>query len=147
MQIPEGREHILRPTMIVVTGKEEAKLYYADNDELRHVEDVVQDTSFEHGGEGHARTAPGFKGAPTADSDRMHWDKSNRDHLYHKLNENLQTKLQNKEMEEIIVCVPEELKNELEEKLTPDVLAHVKRIVPKNLLKMNPEHLLAALEE
>ena len=125
---------ILKPTLVVVTDSgSQAKLFYADNDEFRHVGDVFVDTAYEQSG-------------AHADLHSEQWEQSNRLKFYHQLNEELQTRLQNNEAEEIVLCVPEEHKNECLEHLTTDVETRIANIVPKNLHKLPTNELREHLE-
>lgn len=112
---------ITKPTLIVVCNAgPQAKLFYADNDEFRHLGDVLVDQGFEPSG-------------AHADLHRQPWEEANRLKFYHQLNEELQTRLQNKEAEELVLCIPHEGKNELVKHLTTDVESRITKIVPKNL--------------
>ncbi|MEK7665506.1 MAG: host attachment protein [Patescibacteria group bacterium] len=125
---------ILKPTIVIVADSgSSAKLFYADNDEFRHIGDVFVDITFEQSG-------------AHADLHSKPWEEANRLKFYHQLNEELQTRLQNKEAEELVVCVPHEGKNELEEHLTTDVETRIVKIVPKNLHKLSTTELREYLE-
>lgn len=126
---------ILKPTLVIVTDSgSRAKLFYADNDEFRHVGDVFVDSTYEQSG-------------AHADLHRKQWEEANRLKFYHLLNEELQTRLQNHEAEDLVLCVPEELKNELVEHLTTDVETRIVHTIPKNLHKLPTNELRQHIEQ
>ena len=125
---------IIKPTIVIVTDSgSQAKLFYADNDEFRHLGDVFVDASFEQSG-------------AHADLHRKPWEEANRLKFYHLLNEELQTRLQKKEAEDLILCVPDEHKNELIKHLTTDVETRIVKVIPKNLHKLSSSALREHLE-
>ncbi len=125
---------ITKPTLIIVCNAgSEAKLFYADNDEFRHVGDVVFDASFEQSG-------------AHADLHSKPYEQANHLKFYHQLNEELQTHLQKNEVQELILCVPHEEKNELVEHLTTDVETRIVKVVPKNLHNLSTTELREHVE-
>lgn len=125
---------ISKPILVVVCDAGlRARIFLVLPAFFKEVGSVFVDVEFEKGGPGHARTAPGFVGAPTDDSDRLHWQKANRLRFYHLLNEELRTQWRKRKIEKIVLCLPARIKKEIFGHLTTDVATKIVKVIPKNL--------------
>lgn len=138
MQISQHYLGYPKKTLIVVTNNELAKLFSAHEREVEELE--VMELSVEkpeHRAEGGANSAP-----PDIDEMKRH----TRGELYSQLSSKLMELLKG-DHEEIVLCAPEALKNEIHDAMHTDVKAAISELVPKNLASLPLDQIIRILQE
>lgn len=134
-------EHYLgypKKTLIVVSNNELAKIYSASEREVEELRVIEMETEKpEVRASGVPNSAP-----PDLDEIKDHI----RGELYSDLSDELQSYLK-KGYEEIILCAPEALKNEIVEAMHTDVMEAVTETVPKNLASLPLDQTIRILQE
>ncbi len=127
-----------KKTLIVVTNNELAKIYSAFEREVEELEVLeIENKKPEARASGVPNSAP-----PDLDEQKKHV----REELYHELSETLLSHLK-KGYEEIVLCAPEALKNEIVEAMHTDVMKAVSETVPKNLASLPLDQVIRILQE
>ncbi|MBU1126146.1 MAG: host attachment protein [Patescibacteria group bacterium] len=134
-------EHYLgypKKTLIVVTNNELAKIYTAFEREVEELRVIEMET------EKPEARASGVPNAAPPDLDEQ--KKHIRVELYQELSDLLKSYLK-KGYEEIILCAPEALKNEIVDAMHTDVMNAVGETVPKNLASLPLDQIIRILQE
>ena len=141
MQIPEQFPAFHKKTLVVVADHVHAKLYTALDRDFEFVEELITDYPSHEGGDRRSGTTSG--GAHFREVNEKD-EIVGEDHLFRKLAEDLHTRLQNKEYEELIIAAGPEV-HQFEKLLHPDVHACVKAYIPKLLVKLSEADLIEHL--
>ena len=110
-------------TLLVLTNNELAKLFTLVDREIEPLSVVVTD-----------EPVPDTDLPSSGDLD--HAKQVRRAELYRLLNDELKRVIASEQIVDLILCVPEANKNDLEAALSQDILKHLKTLVPKNLASM-----------
>jgi len=138
MKISEHYVGYPQKTLIVVTNNESAKIFGADDREVEELE-ILEVTTHKP-----EERASGVPNAAPPDIDEM--KRHSRVELYSDLDERLQSWLK-KDYKEMVLCVPEALKNEITEALHADVQKRITELVPKNLASLPLDQIIRILQE
>ncbi len=138
MQISQHYVGYPKKTLIVVTNNELAKLYRAQEREIEELEMLQVETAPpDHRSDGTPNAGP-----PDVDSIKKH----GRSELYAQLSDRLLDLLK-EGYEELILCAPEALKNELTDAMHTDVQKATTRLVTKNLASLPLDQIVRILQE
>jgi hypothetical protein len=164
MKISKDFRPFTKPTIIVLTDQEKAKIFLAQNRQLEEITTLtteaerITDTEamtgegpYTHnkpkkkaGGQNESFTGQGPYLASTPEK-REHDHHMIHDHLYPMLNDDLMKRLQNKEFEELIIFVNEMNKNILEEQLH-DYLKQRLTVIPAEVTKEPMDKILQRIQ-
>lgn len=138
MQISQHFVGYPKKTLIVVTNNELAKLFRAQDREIEELEILQVDTvAPDHRSDGTPNAGP-----PDVDSMKKH----GRHELYAQLSGRLLDLLKDG-YEELVLCAPEALKNELMDAMHTDVQKATTRLVAKNLASLPLDQIVRILQE
>lgn len=112
------------PTMIILTNNHEARFLRAYGHTVEEIDQIIVDEK---------------EGATDEERQKA------RTALYKKLGKRIEGAA--KEMEYLILCAPEALREDIEEALSDAMKAAIGDIIPKNLAKLQPDQVIRILQE
>jgi len=144
MQISSPLRPFKKPTLVVVTNTQKAKLFLANDWEINEIGiiDTAEDIKQEKNDRENLSDSGSGRNEPCIKKNHLI-----KDHFYHLLNEDLMRRLQNNEFEALAFTVPEELESELKECLHIQLLKRTTVFVPKNLMKDDLLDILTHIQE
>lgn len=130
MHIPQEYGRFLEPTLIVATDSEKARLFLAKENIVEEV--AVIDSRYpprENIERASGQTPGGSHFSEQSETIKV----ISREKLYRALSEDLMHRLQNNEFSKLIIAVPEEHLNELQESLHIKLIKITEGLIPKLL--------------
>jgi len=138
MEISHHYQAYEKKTYIVVTNNELARVYVADDREIKEVKGFKAKEIDREGMQ---------SGTPNDGPRDFDEDKRNVRHaMYQKLSKYLMKELK-AEPAELVLCAPEALKNEVFEEMHADVQKVAVEVVPKNLASLELDQIVRILQE
>lgn len=147
MQIPKELPHAQKPTLLVVADTQTAKLYLMHDDQMDLINEIFfpeEWTSDKEAGFGQygSRGEMQSFGNPDPVPGEEHVLK---DHLIKSLNEDLFTRLQNKEFNEWYLVAPDYIMKTIKDSLHSYLAKALKKTLSANLINHNPLEVLKRL--
>lgn len=130
MHIPQDYKQFDQPTMIVTTDSEQAKLFLANRNIMEAVGVIDSHYPSQENPERSSGQSPsGNHFAEQSEKTKV----TSREKLYHLLSEDLMHRLQDNEFIHLIIAVPQEHQNELQESLHINLIKITQAFIPKLL--------------
>lgn len=144
MKIPNTLEQFTRPSLLIVTGSQTAKIYLAHDGEITELDAVSVPTPEYSDREGHfMKTGHGeVQGSGSVYEAK---EKPIRDEFLGKLSGTLNSLQHNVDIESIYLFAPEHHLNETKEKLPYQLLEKGVVTIPGNYVKDHPTELVTRL--